>query len=84
MKVFMSYETVIDKVKSTPKELLDEVAFFLDYLNSKQQKKNTSKDVDYNHIQKINEVYSKSSNKENSACDATKAAMWEQIKNDTW
>ena len=43
----MSYETVIEQVKATPVELLDEVSVFLNFLkyrstqNQSRQKKNT-------------------------------------------
>jgi hypothetical protein len=38
-----------------------------------------------NHIKQINAVYDKVSIDEQTfACDATKAAVWEMIKNDTW
>ncbi len=38
-----------------------------------------------NHIKQINAVYDKVSIDEQTfACNATKAAVWEMIKNDTW
>lgn len=39
----MSYETVIDQIKETPEQLLDEISYYIEFINYKNQKKSESK-----------------------------------------
>ncbi len=74
----MSYETVIEQVKATPVELLDEVSVFLNFLKYRtQQTQNAQKmpDETYNQL---------SEDMAGSITKAATATIWEQIKNDTW
>lgn len=74
----MSYEKVIEQVKETPPELLDEVSTFLMFLKYRTQNSNQGKksfDADYNEL---------SSKISGQVTNAAKATIWEQIKDDTW
>ena len=75
----MSYETVIEQVKATPVELLDEVSVFLNFLQYRsaqnQQKKKKMPDETYNQL---------AGNTANAVTNSARETIWEQIKNDTW
>ena len=75
----MSYETVIEQVKATPVELLDEVSVFLNFLQYRstqnQSKQKKMHDETYNLL--AGTVASAVSN-------SARETIWEQIKNDTW
>ena len=75
----MSYETVIEQVKATPVELLDEVSVFLNFLQYRstqnQSKQKKVPDETYNQL---------ASNTANAVTNSARETIWEQIKNDTW
>ena len=75
----MSYETVIEQVKATPVELLDEVSVFLNFLQYRsaqnQPKQKKMPDETYNQL---------ASNTANAVTNSARETIWEQIKNDTW
>ena len=75
----MSYETVIEQVKATPVEFLDEVSVFLNFLQYRsaqnQSKQKKMPDETYNLL--AGTVASAVSN-------SARETIWEQIKNDTW
>ena len=75
----MSYETVIEQVKETPVELLDEVSVFLNFLQYRstqnQSKQKKMPDETYNQL---------ASNTANAVTNSARETIWEQIKNDTW
>ena len=75
----MSYETVIEQVKATPVEFLDEVSVFLNFLQYRstqnQSKQKKMPDETYNQL---------ASNTANAVTNSARETIWEQIKNDTW
>ena len=75
----MSYETVIEQVKATPVEQLDEVSVFLNFLQYRstqnQSKQKKMPDETYNQL---------ASNTANAVTNSARETIWEQIKNDTW
>ena len=75
----MSYETVIEQVKATPVELLDEVSVFLNFLQYRstqnQSKQKKMPDETYNQL---------AGNTANAVTNSARETIWEQIKNDTW
>ena len=75
----MSYETVIEQVKATPVELLDEVSVFLNFLQYRsaqnQPKQKKMPDETYNLL---------ADTAESAVTNSARETIWEQIKNDTW
>ena len=75
----MSYETVIEQVKATPVELLDEVSVFLNFLQYRSQhiqpKQQKMPDETYNQL--VGTISS-------AVTQSARETIWEQIKNDTW
>ncbi|MBO4385691.1 MAG: hypothetical protein J5817_01615 [Treponema sp.] len=74
----MSYETVIEQVKATPAEFLDEISLFLNFLQyRKQQSQSNQKMPDETYNRLVNDM-------EESVTSSARATIWEQIKDDTW
>lgn len=75
----MSYETVIEQVKATPVELLDEVSVFLNFLQYRstqnQSKQKKMPDETYNLL---------AGTAASAVTNSVRETIWEQIKNDTW
>ena len=75
----MSYETVIEQVKATPVELLDEVSVFLNFLKYRstqnQSKQKKMPDETYNLL---------ADTAASAVTNSAREIIWEQIKNDTW
>ena len=75
----MSYETVIEQVKATPVELLDEVSVFLNFLQYRstqnQSKQKKMPDATYNLL---------AGTAASAVTNSARETIWEQIKNDTW
>ena len=75
----MSYETVIEQVKATPVELLDEVSVFLNFLQYRstqnQSKQKKKPDETYNLL---------ADTAASAVTNSARETIWEQIKNDTW
>ena len=75
----MSYETVIEQVKATPVELLDEVSVFLNFLQYRstqnQSKQKKMPDKTYNLL---------ADTATSAVTNSARKTIWEQIKNDTW
>lgn len=75
----MSYETVIEQVKATPVELLDEVSVFLNFLQYRsiqnQSKQKKMPDETYNLL---------AGTAASAVTNSARETIWEQIKNDTW
>ena len=74
----MSYEAVIEQVKATPVELLDEVSVFLNFLQYRShhiRSKQKMPDETYNRIL---------GNMAGAVTNSARETIWEQIKNDTW
>ena len=75
----MSYETIIEQVKATPVELLDEVSVFLNFLQYRSQQLQTKQkkmpDETYNQL---------AGTISSEITQSARETIWEQIKNDTW
>lgn len=74
----MSYETVIEQVKETPVELLEEVSVFLNFLKYRSQYRIAGTkpiDSEYNNL---------AASVSGAVTNAARATIWEQIKDDTW
>lgn len=41
----MSYETVIEQIQKTPEQYLDEISYYIDFINYREQKKSQEKKV---------------------------------------
>ena len=75
----MSYETVIEQVKATPVELLEEVSVFLNFLQYR------SHHIQQNQKKMPDETYNQLAGSISSAItQSARETIWEQIKNDTW
>ena len=84
----MSYEVLERKFRALPQQSFDEVSDFFDYIFykfGKSQKTRETEDdgIDTDLVEKINAACKKHP-QERIAQDATVAAMWEAVKNDTW
>ena len=74
----MSYESVIEQVKETPAELLNEVSVFLSFLKYRsQQSQNPQKMPDETYNRLVDDI-------SETITNSSRATIWEQIKDDTW
>ena len=75
----MSYETVIEQVKATPVELLDEVSVFLNFLqyrSTQTQSQQTKMPAETYNLFPATAA--------SAVTNSARETIWEQIKNDTW
>ena len=83
----MPYEVLERKFRSLPEQSFAEVSQFFDYILYKfgtlSAEKENGDSIDQSLVERINAACEKHP-MENFSQDATVAAMWEAVKNDSW
>ena len=83
----MSYDVLEQKFRALPQQSFDEVSAFFDYIlykfGQRNEKVEDDEQIDESLVAKINAACKKAP-LGTVAQDATIAAMWEAVKNDSW